>query len=76
MLSSLKAVISTDESAQFITGLVIYNPAYTYKFQLKTTLYTVKQIRGKNFATSVYMNLPMQKMENAIERNFPQRLKD
>ena len=22
---------------QFITGHVIYNPAYTYKFQLKTT---------------------------------------
>ena len=24
---------------KFITGHVIYNPAYTYKFQLKTTLY-------------------------------------
>ena len=23
---------------EFITGHVIYNPAYTYKFQLKTTL--------------------------------------
>ena len=23
----------------FVTGHVIYNPAYTYKFQLKTTLY-------------------------------------
>ena len=23
---------------EFITGLVIYNPAYTYKFQLKTTM--------------------------------------
>ena len=23
---------------KFITGHVIYNPAYTYKFQLKTTL--------------------------------------
>ena len=36
MLSSLNAVISTNESTEFITGLVIYNPAY-YKFQLKTT---------------------------------------
>ena len=23
---------------EFITGYVVYNPAYTYKFQLKTTL--------------------------------------
>ena len=37
LLSSLNAVISTNESTEFITGLVIYNPAYTYKFQLKTT---------------------------------------
>ena len=27
-----------NESTQFITGHVIYNPAYTYKFQLKTTV--------------------------------------
>ena len=38
MLSSLTAVISTNESTKFITGHVIYNPAYTYKFQLKTTI--------------------------------------
>ena len=38
LLSSLNAVISTNKSTQFITGHVIYNPAYTYKFQLKTTL--------------------------------------
>ena len=37
-LSSLNAVISTNESTEFRTGHVIYNPAYTYKFQLKTTL--------------------------------------
>ena len=36
-LSSLNAVISTNENTEFITGHVIYNPAYTYKFQLKTT---------------------------------------
>ena len=34
MLSSLNAVISTDEST-IITGHVIYNLAYTYKFQMK-----------------------------------------
>ena len=39
-LSSLNDVISTNESTQFITGHVIYNPAYTYKFQLKTTVMT------------------------------------
>ena len=36
-LSSLNAVISTNESTEFITGYVIYNAAYTCKFQLKTT---------------------------------------
>ena len=36
-LSSLNAVISTNESTEFITCHVIYNPAYTYKYQLKTT---------------------------------------
>ena len=28
---------STNESTRIITGHVIYNPAYTYQFQLKTT---------------------------------------
>ena len=37
LLSSLNAVISTNESTRIIIGHVIYNPAYTYKFQLKTT---------------------------------------
>ena len=30
LLSSLNAVISTNESTQIITGHVIYNPAYMY----------------------------------------------
>ena len=38
LLSSLNAVISTNGSTGFITGHVIHNPAYTYKFQLKTTI--------------------------------------
>ena len=38
LLSSLNAVISTNESTRFITDHVIYNLAYTYKFQLKTTI--------------------------------------
>ena len=43
-LSSLNAVISTKMRAlEFITGHVIYNSAYTYKFQLKTTLALLAQ---------------------------------
>ena len=38
-LSSLNAEISTNESTKFITGHVIYNLSYIYKFQLKTTLF-------------------------------------
>ena len=41
LLCSVNAVISTNESTEFITGHVIYNLAYTYKFQLKTTLYRI-----------------------------------
>ena len=37
LFSSLNAVISTNESTRIIIGHVIYNPAYTYKLQLKTT---------------------------------------
>ena len=32
LLSSLNAVITTYESTEFITGHVIYNLDYTYKF--------------------------------------------
>ena len=45
LLSSLNAVISTNESTQIITGHVVYGPAYTYKFQLKTT--EVTELRKK-----------------------------
>ena len=36
-LSSLNAVITTNQSTRTITGHVIYNPTCTYKIQLKTT---------------------------------------
>ena len=36
--SNLNAVISTNENTQIIASHVTYNPTYTYKFQLKTTL--------------------------------------
>ena len=49
-LSSLNAVISTNESTRIITGHVIYNPAYTYKFQLKTTNINVSSISHENTA--------------------------
>ena len=38
LLSILTAAISTNETTEFIIGLVIYNQAYTYKFKLKTTI--------------------------------------
>ena len=41
-LSSLNAVISTNESTEFITGHVIFNLAY--KFQLKITPELLKHI--------------------------------
>ena len=44
LLYSLNAVISTNESTRIITGHVIYNPAYTYKFQLKTTTLRLKML--------------------------------
>ena len=37
LLSSPYVIISTNKSTYIITGHVIYNMAYTYKFQLKTT---------------------------------------
>ena len=38
LLSSLNAVISSNESTQILTGHVSRNTAYTYKFQSKTTI--------------------------------------
>ena len=38
----LEDKLSTNESTQIITGHVIYNPVYTYKFQLKTTIKTLQ----------------------------------
>ena len=37
LLSSLNALISTNESTEFITGHAIFNGAYNEIFQLKTT---------------------------------------
>ena len=44
-----------NESTRIITGHVIYNPAYTYKFQLKTTqmLKHVMKKTNKNFEGGV-----------------------
>ena len=50
LLSSLNAVISTNERTRIITGHVIYNPAYTYKFQLKSTNINVSSISHENTA--------------------------
>ena len=68
MLSSLNAAISTNESAQFITGYLIYNPAYTYKFQLKTiideesenTRTFLKRVRSTKMANKNLARIAMQ----------------
>ena len=52
LLSSLNVVISTNDSTQFITGHVFYNPAYTYKFQLKTTL--IRMIKHHRVTNDVF----------------------
>ena len=48
LLFTLTAVISTNESTRFITGHVIYNLTYTYKFQLKTTPVTASTKQRRN----------------------------
>ena len=45
LLSSLNAVISTNDSTPIIKCHVIFNLAYIYKFQLKTTQYNEKKSR-------------------------------
>ena len=37
LLSSVNAVISTNERIEFITGHITYNPAYTWILQTTTT---------------------------------------
>ena len=39
---------------EFITGHVIYNPAYTYKFQLKTTYLLDKSLGHFQMRRSFY----------------------
>ena len=73
LLSSLNAVISTNESTEIITGHVIYNPAYTsFKFKLKTTIMSElgntkdqsKTLPSLKHVTSIltgtYLQLPLQ----------------
>ena len=59
LLSSLNAVISTNENTQIITGHVIYNPAYTYKFQLKTTEETLLPMLPEKLHRTVYLFLDL-----------------
>ena len=50
LLSSLNAVISTNDSTEFMTGHANYNLGYIYKFQLKTTInQTTKISNNLNF---------------------------
>ena len=38
---------------EFVTGHVIYNLAYTYKFQLKTTLILIVKLKNRFGETEV-----------------------
>ena len=49
----MNTAISTNESTRFITGHVIYNPTYTYKFQLKTTMVFMNE---KEFQILFHLN--------------------
>ena len=53
LLSSLNTVISTDESTHIVTGHVIYNLVYTYKFQLKTTYVSYLRLVIKTFCYNI-----------------------
>ena len=59
LLSSLNPVISTNESTQIITGHAIYNPAYTYKFQLKTTKMLKWGREGSKIGDVIYGEPPI-----------------
>ena len=72
LLSNLNAVISTNESTQFITGHVIYNPAYAYKFQLKTTFVRSNFVLFFAFAAS--HNLTNKKFNNNTKIKLSQTL--
>ena len=61
--SSLNAVISTNESTEFITGHVIYNPAHTYKFQLKTTIVRRPQNLKKSPTYSCFCSVASKQVE-------------
>ena len=52
---------------EIITGHVIYNPAYTYKFQLKTTKVAPFGIRRlMNWIKSNYGSIPIYITENGF----------
>ena len=51
LLSNLNAVISANESTEFITGHVIYNPAYTSEYLVSTTLNLVHTLLLKSKMT-------------------------
>ena len=64
-LSSLNAVISTNESTRFITGHVIFNLAYTYKFQLKTAkdIESTKQFMIGKYGSEAFLEKSLDTLE-------------
>ena len=70
MLSSLNAVISTNESTRIKTGHVIYNPDYTYKFQLKTT----QELKQCNKSAELYQHI--ETYMKVLQRKLDQEVED
>ena len=52
MLSSVNAVISTNERIEFIAGHMTYNPAYTYILKTTTTYFLQWKILITKVTTS------------------------
>ena len=72
LLSSLNAVISINESTRFITGHVINNSDYTYKFQPKTTKEKMNYIEAQEKALKkmhIEHNLRKEELMNTL-RDF------
>ena len=59
LLSHLNAVILINESTEFITSHVIYKLAFTYKFQLKTTLALIHVMIQSPYVTKIKRDVAM-----------------
>ena len=59
---------------KFITGHVIYNPAYTYKFQLKTTIVYLSYVRLAVQCFEMMINPNSPKLPRFLMKNSQKQL--